>query len=57
RNLIREGKSHQLVSMMQTGSKFGMQTMDSSLLHLYQKGIVCLEDALMRATYPENFIR
>ena len=35
RNLIREKKTHQIPNQIQTGSKFGMQTMDSNLLKLY----------------------
>ncbi len=35
RNLIREKKTHQIQNQIQTGSKFGMQTMDSSLLKMY----------------------
>ncbi|MCK8058906.1 MULTISPECIES: type IV pilus twitching motility protein PilT [unclassified Fusibacter] len=36
RNLIREGKTHQIQTVIQTGSKMGMQTMDASLLELYR---------------------
>ncbi len=43
RNLIREGKVHQIGSMMQTGSKFGMQTMEQSLQALYQRGQISKE--------------
>lgn len=43
RNLIREGKVHQIGSMMQTGSKFGMQTMEQSLQVLYQRGQISKE--------------
>ncbi len=43
RNLIREGKVHQIGSMMQTGSKFGMQTMEQSLQALFQRGIITKE--------------
>jgi twitching motility protein PilT len=39
RNLIREGKTHQIYSIIQTGGKFGMQTMDSSLAYLYNNGL------------------
>jgi twitching motility protein PilT len=46
RNLIREGKTHQIQSSIQTGSKFGMCTMDSSIAALYQKGIISKENAL-----------
>lgn len=38
RNLIREGKEHQLYSVMQTGQEYGMLTMDTSLVDLYRKG-------------------
>ncbi|HPJ22104.1 MAG TPA: type IV pilus twitching motility protein PilT, partial [Clostridia bacterium] len=40
RNLIREGKEHQIYSVMQTGSEFGMQTMDMALIDLYRKGTI-----------------
>ncbi|RJX28005.1 MAG: type IV pilus twitching motility protein PilT [Dethiobacter sp.] len=48
RNLIREGKIHQIYSVLQTGSKFGMQTMESHLQHLYDKGLVRDVDSLNR---------
>ena len=38
RNLIREGKNHQIYSAMQTGGKFGMQTMDAALVALVRRG-------------------
>lgn len=37
RNLIREGKTHQMQTVIQTGSQLGMQTMDASLIQLYKK--------------------
>ncbi len=40
RNLIREGKTHQIQTAIQTGSKYGMKTMDNSLLELYRQGII-----------------
>lgn len=43
RNLIREGKVHQIGSMMQTGGKLGMQTMESSLQSLLQRGLISKE--------------
>jgi twitching motility protein PilT len=47
RNLIREDKLHQIYSQMQVGqARFGMQTMNQSLLGLYQRGEITLEDAL-----------
>ncbi|MCX7885181.1 MAG: type IV pilus twitching motility protein PilT [Caloramator sp.] len=46
RNLIREGKTHQIDSAVQTGGKYGMKTMDMSLVELYKKGIITYDDAL-----------
>lgn len=57
RNIIREGKTHQLISVIQTGAKSGMQSMDMSLRDLYRKGIVTYEEALARAMDQETFIR
>jgi len=37
RNLIREKKTHQIQNLIQTGAKFGMQTMDGSLLEMYNQ--------------------
>lgn len=45
-NLIREGKSHQIESSIQTGSKYGMKTMDMALADLYRQGIITSETAL-----------
>lgn len=44
KNLIREGKTHQLISVMQTSGKMGMQTMDASLRQLLQRGIITREE-------------
>jgi len=47
RNLIREGKLHQIYSQMQIGqSKFGMQTMNQALADLYLRKVITLEDCL-----------
>jgi twitching motility protein PilT len=46
RNLIREGKTHQIQTSIQTGLKFGMQTMDHSLLELYTRGMISRENVL-----------
>ncbi|WP_432665240.1 type IV pilus twitching motility protein PilT [Wukongibacter baidiensis] len=45
RNLIREGKTHQIQSLVQTGSKFGMKTMDSSISELVRRGNISMETA------------
>jgi len=49
RNLIREGKVHQIDTIIQTSRKHGMQTMDNSLLELYQKGIISKNTLLSQA--------
>jgi len=54
RNLIREGKIHQIYSSMQTGGRMGMQTMDASLKQLFQKGLIDAETALEHAVDAEN---
>jgi len=40
KNLIREGKTHQIYSSIQTGSKYGMQTMESSIQDLFERGLI-----------------
>lgn len=54
RNLIREGKSHQINSMIQISTKEGMQTMDQCLRDLYAKGQITYDDAVTRAMQPEE---
>lgn len=55
RNLIREDKVAQMYSAIQTGSKFGMQTLDQSLINLVQRGTISREVAREKAKQPENF--
>lgn len=57
RNLIREGKNHQVYSAMQTGGKFGMQTMDSALTELVRSNVISYEEAIKRARDPEELNR
>jgi len=57
RNLIREAKTHQMYSVIETSAQQGMITMDRSLLDLYRNGYITHEDALMRAVDQENFGR
>ncbi len=54
RNTIREGKMENLPSIMQTNSKLGMQTMNMSLLSLYQKKFITRNDALSNSLEPEE---
>lgn len=44
KNLIREGKTHQIQSSIQTGARFGMQTMEMALKNLYQSGQISYEE-------------
>lgn len=44
RNLIREGKTHQILSVIQTSGKLGMKTMEASVKELYDQGIISTED-------------
>lgn len=53
RNLIREAKTYQLYTVMQTSGQLGMHTMDSSLIKLYERGFITLEQALARSSDPE----
>jgi twitching motility protein PilT len=55
RNLIREEKVHQIYSQMQVGqAKFGMQTLNQSLLALYYRREINLEDAIGRSSDPDE---
>ena len=45
RNIIREGKSHQLEAVIQTGAEFGMQSMDKTLINLIHNGSITYDEA------------
>ena len=53
-NLIRDGKTYQIQSMIQTGAKYGMISMDNSIAGLYTEGRVSWEEAAMYAMDREN---
>ena len=57
RNLIREGKTHQIYSVMQTGTAYGMQTMDASLADLVRRGAITRELADTRSSTPDELNR
>lgn len=57
RNIIREGKSHQLDAVIQTGAEEGMQTMDRTLVNLVQNGTVTYDDARSFAVDLTEFER
>jgi twitching motility protein PilT len=54
RNLIREAKTHQITSMIQTSANMGMTTMDQCLRDLYFKGLISIEDAMAKCQNPEE---
>jgi len=55
RNLIREQEIEQIPTLMQTGSQYGMRTMDKSLKELAQKGLITIDMALSKAKNVEEF--
>ncbi|HII4439686.1 type IV pilus twitching motility protein PilT [Clostridium perfringens] len=57
KNLIREGKTHQIESSIQTGSKYGMRTMDMELANLYREGVITQETAMNSAIDREILSR
>jgi twitching motility protein PilT len=54
RNLIKEGKTHQLRNALVTGARDGMNTLEHSLSRLVQDGVVAEEDAIARSLYPKD---
>ncbi len=57
RNIIREGKSHQLEAVIQTGAEFGMQSMDKTLIGLIHSGAISYDDARTYAVDIEELDR
>ncbi len=57
RNLIREAKTSQIYTIMQTGARYGMHTMDQCLVKLVKEGIVSEQEARLRAYDTNNFDR
>lgn len=57
RNLIREGKTFQILSSMQTGKKFGMQTLDDAILYLLDKKMIDPNDAYSNCVEKAKFLK
>jgi twitching motility protein PilT len=55
-NLIREGKTFQLTSMIQTGKRIGMQTLDDAIMGHLQKGLIDAEEAYKKAIEKDKFV-
>lgn len=56
RNLIREAKTYQIPGMLQTGKKYGMQTLDDSIMALLEKRIISPDDAYSKAEEKSRFL-
>ncbi len=56
-NLIREGKTSQIYSAIQTGGKLGMQTLEKVLADLYKAGIISFEAAISKTSKPDEIQR
>ncbi|MCB0900227.1 MAG: type IV pilus twitching motility protein PilT [Actinobacteria bacterium] len=57
RNLIREGKTHQIYSAMQAGAQFGMQTLDQNLAELVRTNAISFEEGMEKCQHLEDFMR
>ncbi|HBI15268.1 MAG TPA: type IV pili twitching motility protein PilT [Desulfobulbaceae bacterium] len=57
RNLIREGKTYQIPSVMQTGKKYGMQSLDDHLFELLQQRKISAEDAYINCMEKQKFLK
>ncbi len=57
RSLIREDKAHQLASIIQTGGRFGMKTMNQALFDLYRKNHISFDDAISHSQDPDEIRR
>jgi twitching motility protein PilT len=56
RSLIREGKTAQLGNVLQTGTQFGMQTLEAHLAKLCSQGLITADDALSKANNPQSVL-
>ena len=55
RNLVREGKTHQIASMIQTGRKYGMQLLDDAIMEMLNKGWISADDAYAKSNDKGKF--
>ena len=55
RNLIREGKTYQIPSMLQTGKKYGMQTLDDAIMDLFNRNIISPDEGYTKANVKSKF--
>ncbi|HEX6813005.1 MAG TPA: type IV pilus twitching motility protein PilT [Planctomycetota bacterium] len=57
KSLIREGKSAQILNLMQTGRQYGMTTLEDELLKAYAEGLITGDDAVFKANRPDDIRR
>lgn len=53
-NMIRDRKTHRILSAIQTGTRYGMKTMDQSLFELYQRGLITYQEVLIKCHDKEE---
>ena len=57
KSLVREGKSAQILNLMQTGKQFGMTTLEDELLNAYVEGLISADDCIAKANRPDDVRR
>ena len=56
RSRIRDNKTNMIKSDLQTGAKFGMMTLDSSLTNLYKEGLISYEELITKSQDPDSVV-
>ena len=54
---IRDGKTNMIKSDLQTGAKYGMQTLDSHLTNLYKQGLIAYEELITKSQDPDSIVQ
>ena len=55
--LIRDNKTFRITSDIQTGAKYGMVTLDSNLMNLYERGLISYGDLITKAQDPQSILQ
>jgi twitching motility protein PilT len=55
RSCVRDHRTAQIPTLLQTGSQYGMMTMDRSIKNLYMRGLITYEEAMLRVRHPGDF--
>ena len=56
RSRIRDNKTNMIKSDMQTGAKFGMTTLDTSLTNLFKQGLIAYEELITKSQDPDSVV-